>query len=329
MDVVRQEALADRVLAKIRSKPGHPFSSVKLARLFKLSEEDLASTLGLLTDWGYKIKADRKGQYTFVSAPDSYLAAEISNKLKTKIIGKRIYAYKSVQSTNTIAIQLASSGAPEGTLVIAEHQTKGRGRLGRSWYSPEKIGLYCSVILKPKFHPTLAPGMSLITAVAVADTIASYGDVEVKIKWPNDVLISGRKTAGILTELSAEIDRTNFIIVGVGANINHKRTDLPEELRKTATSVRIGLNKTIRRVEFLQRFLLNLENEYLVFKRRGLEKCRKKILKYSSLISTDVKLKIGRRTISGNVLDIDRYGRLVVETSGEIKAFNAGEVTTH
>jgi BirA family biotin operon repressor/biotin-[acetyl-CoA-carboxylase] ligase len=182
--------------------------------------------------------------------------------------------------------------------------------------------------LRPKIHTTMAPGLSLIAAVAVADTILSFGKADVRIKWPNDVLLSGLKTAGILTELSAEIDKVNFVIVGVGINVNQKKTDFPEDLQEIATSIRIGLNCKIRRVAFLQRFLRNLEKEYGLFKKSGLTKSRKKIRHYSSLINTDIKLKSGRKVISGNVLDIDKNGRLVVETGSGVVVLNAGEVTT-
>jgi BirA family biotin operon repressor/biotin-[acetyl-CoA-carboxylase] ligase len=329
MDKTELESLAEKVLEKIRSRPRQPFDRVKLARKYKVSAEDIAGAVGLLESWGYRIRADRTGAYIFEMAPDSYLSTEILHKLKTKTIGRMIHAYQSTRSTNTIANQLAVSGAPEGAIVVADQQTRGRGRLGRSWHSPEGVGLYCSILLRPRIHPRLAPGISLVAAVALADTISSYDKIEVKIKWPNDVLISRRKTAGILTELSAEIDRVNFIVVGIGVNINHRLSDFPDDLKPTATSVRIGLRKRVNRVEFLQRLLENFEKEYLSFKKSGLEKSIRKIRNYSSLINHEIQLKIGRKAITGKALDIDMDGRLVVRTAEGTKAFSAGEVTTH
>jgi BirA family biotin operon repressor/biotin-[acetyl-CoA-carboxylase] ligase len=323
------EALAEKVLRKIRIKPDQIFLPDQFARGIKVSADDIILAVGLLQSWGYTIRVNRNGSFSFVAAPDKLLASEISNGLATKLMARKIYAYKSVQSTNAIANQLALSGEPEGTLVIAEHQTRGRGRRGRKWYSPEELGIYCSVILKPQIHPTLAPGISLITAVALADSILLYGDLDVRIKWPNDVLISGKKVAGILTELSAEIDRIKYVITGVGVNINHRRRDFPENLKTTAYSLRLALNKIISRTEFVQNFLRNFEKEYEKFKKYGLSKSRKPILKYSSLINTGIRLRIGRKTISGNVIDIDESGRLVVESEGITRVFNAGEVTTY
>jgi BirA family biotin operon repressor/biotin-[acetyl-CoA-carboxylase] ligase len=323
------ELIAEKILNRIRSKPGQPFGPAKLSAILKIPPDTIIPAIGLLRNWGYVIKADKEGRYIFVSAPDSFISTEISRKLNTRQIGQKIYAYRTVQSTNAIASQLAQVGIPEGTLVIAESQTRGRGRLGRHWHSPAKVGLYCSIILYPKIHPTLAPGISLMTAAALADTIASYDDIDVKIKWPNDILISGRKTAGILTELSAEIDQVTYVIVGVGININQMRTDFPSDLKDEATSVRIGAKEKIKRVDFLQRFLRNFEREYVSFKKYGLGEIRKKILKYSFLHNKEIRLRIGRKVISGIVIDIDRNGQLVIDTKDGIMAFNAGEVTTH
>jgi len=323
------ESLADKLLEKIRQRPEQYFDPVKLSENLKTTEKNIIAAISLLRSWGYSIKADKEGRYAFVAAPDSFLSAEILHGLDTRLIARKIYSFQTIQSTNAIACQLASAKASEGTLVIAEHQTRGRGRLGRQWYSPKNVWLYCSIILNPKIHPTLAPGISIMTAVALADTIASYDDMEIKIKWPNDILISRLKVAGILTELSAEIDRVEYVIVGVGVNINQKRADFPAELREFATSVRIGAKEKIRRVEFLQIFLKNFEKEYILFKKLGLREARKKFLKYSFLHNQEVKLKMGRKLIIGAVLDIDEFGRLVLDTRDGIMSFNSGEVTTH
>jgi BirA family biotin operon repressor/biotin-[acetyl-CoA-carboxylase] ligase len=322
------ESLADKILLIIRRHPGSGHKTAKLARKLGVEEQNIIAAIGLLKNLGYSIHADRDKSYSFVAPPDNFLAAEILNGLETKFIGRRIYSYQSVQSTNVIAAQLAAARAPEGTIVIAEHQTRGRGRLGRNWYSPEKVGLYCSIILYPKIHPTLAPGISIMAAVAVAETIASYDDMDISIKWPNDVLIAGQKVAGILTELSAEIDRVDYVIVGIGVNINQKKSDFPEELKKTATSVRIGAKEKINRAEFLHRLLKNIEIEYNIFRKIGLKEARKKLIKLSFLHHKEIRLKLGRKIVAGTVIDIDESGRLVLDTKDGIMNFNAGEATT-
>ncbi len=329
MDKIRLDPLAEKILNIIRKSPGSPKDIKELTKTLNVCESDIISALNLLKNWGYTIDSGNSDKISFIDSPDSLIDTEISYSLETKIFGRKIYAYQRIQSTNSIATQLADSGAAEGTIIIAEQQTKGRGRLGRKWFSPAGNSLYFSLILRPKIHPRQAPGISLITAVALTETISTYGNLPVKVKWPNDVLIGGRKTAGILTELSAEPDIVNFIVVGIGININHKKNDFPEEICNLATSLRIELGKKVKRVQFLKRLLVRLENEYLLFKKSGLTETRPKLVEYSSLIGNDITLRIGRRSVSGRVMDIDEDGRLIVATPTGPEAFIAGEVTTH
>jgi BirA family biotin operon repressor/biotin-[acetyl-CoA-carboxylase] ligase len=253
-DQTRFENLADDILLTIRSRPGRMRTLASLMARFQIGAEDLSLALQQITDWGYRVKRDRKG-VTFLDAPDLLTDTEIGYRLKTKCIGRTIHAYNSVHSTNDIAARLASEGAPEGTIVTSEIQTKGRGRLSRSWHSPPETGIYSSIILRPKFASEQAPGLSIMTALALADTIETYCPDQTKIKWPNDVLISGRKVAGILTELSAEGRRIEHVVIGVGINVNHRAEDFPEELRSIATSVRRVTRRKQSRVELFQKFL--------------------------------------------------------------------------
>jgi len=328
MDKTESESLAEEILTIIRKRAGHHFKAKEIADRVNRPEDEIIAAVDLLKNWGYDIKVDNDRRYIFRGAPDKFLDTEIRHQLKTRLLGNKIHAYNSIGSTNVIANQLAVSGEPEGSLVVADQQTKGRGRFRRVWHSPKDVGLYCSLVLRPKIHPSEAPGISLVTALATADTIKAFCDSEVKIKWPNDVLISGRKAAGILTELSAEPDLVNFVIVGIGVNINHKKTDLPAELRKQATSIRIESGKSVKRVEFLRRLLYQFEKEYLSFQKHGLAKLRKRLVDYSSLIGHQVTIRTGKRKVSGKAVDIDRQGLLIVETDEGRRAFSAGEVTT-
>lgn len=323
------ENLADRLLEKIRKRPGHYYDSGRLIRFFKTDPERLTAAVDLLRQWGYRIRYDRNRRPAFMAAPDKLLEVEIRHGLKTKSLGRKIHAWKSVQSTNLIASQLAAAGAPEGTLVVAEHQSRGRGRLGRSWDSPEALGIYMSLVLYPDLHPSLAPGLSLVTAVALADTISRSGRAPIGIKWPNDVLIDGKKTAGILTELSAEGDRINHVIVGIGINVNQRRKDFSDQLQDQATSIRLTFGRKVKRVELLRNFLKRFEEDYFRFKRSGLKKIRPRILEYSILIGREISLKPGRKTVRGRVVDIDEAGHLVLETAGGPVTYSAGEVTLH
>ncbi len=203
MNDLTPSTLSDHLLAALRRRPEHFYSLDELSKKLKAEKSDLLFAIDLLRQSGYDIKPDRQGRYAFASAPDNLLAIEITHGLKTKRMGRTVYAYKSVQSTNTIAARLAGVNAPEGTIVVAETQTKGRGRLGRSWFSMEEKGIYVSIIIYPAIDPVKAPGLSILTALSLAETIESYDSLDVSIKWPNDCLINGRKLAGILTELSA------------------------------------------------------------------------------------------------------------------------------
>ncbi|MDD4052744.1 MAG: hypothetical protein PHR28_12710, partial [candidate division Zixibacteria bacterium] len=166
--------LSDQVLTVIRLRPGRFFPVEQMAKKFRCQKSDVVFVVDLLRQTGYDIRADRTGGYAFISSPDLLLAAEITSGLKTAFVGKTVYAYKSVQSTNSVAAQLADVKAPEGTIVVAESQTHGRGRLGRIWFSKEQAGIYLSIILYPDIDPVKAPGLSILTALSLADTIAAY-----------------------------------------------------------------------------------------------------------------------------------------------------------
>ncbi len=325
------------MLPAIRQRPRHFYNIARMAGKLKSTADQLVAAAGYLQEAGYRIKLQKKERLAFISAPDLLLAAEIKRGLKTRFIGKTVYSFRSVQSTNTIASRLADIHAvkgtlpagpvPEGTIVVSESQTRGRGRLGRRWHSPPGTGIYVSIILYPQIEPARAPGLSLMTAISLADTFHSLDQLQVRIKWPNDCLINGRKVAGILTELSAEIGDLHHVIVGVGINANQKRGEFPGAVAKTATSVRAELKKEISRVELLQKFLKNFENDYMLFRKSGLKPLRKRILACSSLIGQNIKLERRGITISGKATDIDEDGNLVLETDQGLQRFNSGEVT--
>jgi BirA family biotin operon repressor/biotin-[acetyl-CoA-carboxylase] ligase len=327
MNHLEQEQLADALLVKLRRKPKHFFPESQLTKELKTTSADFQAALKLLKTWGYEITKNAKEAYAFHTPPDTVTATEIAYGLKTKLIGKTAHSYHTVKSTNDIATQLAEQGVKEGTIVTAETQTKGRGRLGRSWHSPAGMGIYLSIILRPKFLPEDAPGVSLMTALALADTFSKYCRNEVGIKWPNDLLLNGKKTAGILTELSAERGKINHLIVGVGMNINHTTHDFPPELRMTATSLRRFVKRKIDRLELLRLFLLNFEKEYARYTKDRLKPSQKRLLKYSTLIGKRIKLDSGKVRIEGECIDIDQNGNLILEENKKRTIVSSGEVT--
>jgi BirA family biotin operon repressor/biotin-[acetyl-CoA-carboxylase] ligase len=280
-----------------------------------------------LVVWGYRFEFDSSSRVRFVSAPDSIFPHEIDHHLKTKFIGRNIISYFSLPSTNTLAFNLATEGAPEGTIVIAEKQTEGRGRLGRGWFSPPKLGLWTSIILRPTLPPSELPSLSIVTASALAEALHASLKLDAEIKWPNDCLIDGLKVAGILTELSAELDKANFVVVGVGINVNQSARDFPPHLRGKATSLKLETGSQVNRLETLAAFLLAFEKMYVEFKKSGLRPLLPAIKKRSCLLGKNVRLKQGNKTIIAKAVDISPDGALLVKRRGEVLRVTAGEVT--
>ena len=320
------EQLADRILLWVRSQPKRKVEIKDLSKKFKAEPPHVKAALRILNEWGYRFFQD-KNKISFVSAPDILSTTEISHNLKTKFAGKVINSFNMVKSTNDIARQLAEKEAAEGTIITAEKQTLGKGRLGRSWYSPEKMGIYVSIILRPKFTPDKAPGLSIMSALAVAETLNEYAPKKIQIKWPNDVLINNRKVSGVLTELSAEKNKINYVIVGIGINVKQSENDFPSNLRATATSLQRETGKEISRVELLKLLLVNFEKEYLRYKRDQLAKSLPRIRKLSSLLNREVSLQWNGAAVSGTAVDIDQRGSLIIESNGDRMTVSSGEVT--
>jgi len=322
-----RDSLTDNLISHLRKKPGQYFAWEKLASKLQVERSEIDAALALAADWEYKLRVNRTKGVKFVAAPDLLTSTEILHGLKTRRLGRIVHAYRSVKSTNDLAARLAEDGAPEGVIVTAEEQTKGRGRLGRNWYSPPKTGIYLSIILRPTFPPEDAPGLSVMTAVALADTLIKWRPGLVQIKWPNDIWINGRKTAGILTELSAERNGIHHVIVGVGINVNHRAGDFPEDLRATATSLRRELRRKVDRVALLRLFLANFEKEYTAYLKYRLRKSLARVREYSALLGRAVTLQSGQLRRTGVVKDIDRNGALILQTVTGLETITAGEVT--
>jgi BirA family biotin operon repressor/biotin-[acetyl-CoA-carboxylase] ligase len=315
-------------LAGLLEKDGHKFSTTKeIALKLKVHPYVVYQAVRELRRWGFQIQSERGRGYRLVKSPDLILPAEIKRNLKTKILGKKVHSYRKVGSTNLLVLRLAETKAEEGTLIVADEQTRGRGRMGRSWYSPPRLGLWMSLILRPNIPPFKAPGLSICAGLALAQAIREMTGVEAKIKWPNDCLIDGKKVGGILLELSAELDRINFVIVGIGVNVNHSAKDLPKNLAQTSASIKIKLGKEISRSVLLKLFLEKFESIYLDFKKNGLSSQREAIKSFSSLLGKRVTVKFGREKIEGMAEEIDGSGSLVIKTKKGKRVVTAGEVT--
>jgi BirA family biotin operon repressor/biotin-[acetyl-CoA-carboxylase] ligase len=272
---------------------------------------------------GYEIEALPRRGYRLVAAPDRLSADEVKYHLDTKVFGIDVEHFESVESTMTQAFRSAMDGAPEGAIVIAERQTRGRGRLGRVWASPRGKGLYFSIILRPGGAIPGVARLTLLAAVAVSASVEKITGVRPLIKWPNDLLVNDRKICGILTEMSAEIDRVRFVVVGIGLNVNTPMFQLPPE----ATSLKITLGKAVSRVALLQEILRAFESRYFTMRKDGYAAALDEWRARSAMEGRAVRFVERGREIRGTAAGIDDDGGLLVRLAdGTLVKRMAGDI---
>jgi len=250
----RTELISKQIVSILRSVPGSLVSGEALSAQLGVTRTAVWKHIGTLRKLGYIIDSVPSRGYCLVSSPDLLLPSEILEHLNPIRLGKPLHYFTEVDSTNLLAFRMAEDGAGEGTTVVAERQFKGKGRLGRVWASPEGVNLYCSIVLRPAIRPTTAPQLTFISVVAVARAIERLCGLTPRIKWPNDLLLNGKKVAGLLNEMSAETDSVNFVILGIGVNLNMRHEQFPADLRHPATSLMLEYGQPVDRTLFA-RFL--------------------------------------------------------------------------
>lgn len=252
----------------------------------------------------------------------------LRSALSGKMMGNTLHFFPETESTNTLAFRLADAGAKEGTVVIADSQTQGRGRIKRKWESPPGLNLYTSLILKPDINPARSSPITLTAGVAVAELFSLYCPGKVHLKWPNDVLINGRKVCGILTEIKTEGKKLKFIVLGVGININMKRADFPPPLEEIATSLREETGHTFSRVEVAAGLYEILDKFYNIFLIEGFASIREWWLAYSLMSGKHVEVTCGGEILQGKVTGIDDGGALILQgEDGMSKHVIAGDAS--
>jgi BirA family biotin operon repressor/biotin-[acetyl-CoA-carboxylase] ligase len=274
---------------------------------------------------GYRIDALPARGYRLVEVPDRLTPLELRPLLNTHDLGQELHWYEELGSTNDRAKELAEEGAEHGEVVIAEAQTAGRGRRGRSWVSPPRKNLYFSVVLRPELPPARAPELTLVASVALCDALRLAG-VEAGIKWPNDLLASGRKIAGVLTELAAEPDRVHWAVLGAGVNVNARREDFPEELRDEATSVLIERGQPAPRALLAAACFTALEDWLDRHAEEGFGPVREAWRARTVTLGREVVVKADGREIAGTAEDIDETGALLVRGPAGLERVLAGDV---
>ena len=317
-----------RILELFREKSGGVVSGEELSCLLGVSRTAVWKHIKTLRTIGYRIEAVPSQGYRLVSSPDILVPAEISAGLSTRRIGRRLICFRETESTNMVAFRMAEEGAEEGTVVVAEAQLQGKGRLGRRWESPTGVNLYCSLILRPPFLPTQAPQLTFLSAVAVARAIEASTTLQPAIKWPNDVLVEGRKVAGLLIEMSAEIEKVHFVVLGIGVNINMTRNQFPADLRHPATSLALETGGEISRLEFTRALLTALDDTYDILLTRGYDAIRDEWLSRCSIMGREVRITFQESATVGMVMGIDEDGALLLRLhDGRMERILAGDVT--
>ncbi len=246
---------------------------------------------------------------------DRLIPEELSRRLNTKVIGKKIFSYNVVDSTNSIAFSLAKAGLGEGAAVFAEGQRKGRGRLGRGWVSPKNKGIYLSLILRPKISLKKASLVTLLAAVACAEAIRKISGQQALIRWPNDILVNNKKLCGILTEMQTENSHLEYIILGIGINVNTPTGKLPSQ----ASSLKEEAGREFSRVELARGLLRRLDQEYSFFKDKGSAKIITQWRNLSAFCGKRLKVKLAEKTIEGQSQGIDAQGALIVRLDNGFK----------
>jgi BirA family biotin operon repressor/biotin-[acetyl-CoA-carboxylase] ligase len=275
---------------------------------------------------GYRIDAVPARGYRLAAVPDRLTPLELKPLLNTHDLGQVLDWHEELGSTSDRAKELADEGAEHGTVVIAEAQTAGRGRRGRTWASPPRRNLYFSVVLRPDLPPARAPELTLVASVALCDALRQSG-IAAGIKWPNDLLASGRKIAGILTELAAEPDRVHWVVLGAGVNVNARAEDFPEDLRKDATSILIERGQAAPRALFAVACFTALEDWLDRHAEEGFGPIRDAWRERSVTLGREVIVKADGREIAGTAEDIDEAGALLVRTRAGVERLLAGDVT--
>ncbi|MFH0917687.1 MAG: biotin--[acetyl-CoA-carboxylase] ligase [Candidatus Omnitrophota bacterium] len=315
--------MKEKILDYLNKKHDY-LSGDQISKHLGISRQGLWKHIQELKDSGYEIVAVPHLGYRLESCPDRLFTYEVARNLNTKFVGKKIHYFDYLASTMDLAMQLGMQEAASGTLVLAESQTKGRGRLGRGWLSPKYKGIYLSLILRPKILPAACPVLTLMSAVSICEAVKEVVGLDVQIKWPNDVLIHNKKVAGILTEMNAEMDKVNFVVIGIGLNVNNDK----KSLIAGATSLKQEQGQEISRVVLLQVLLRRIENNYLLLGDQGPQAIINKWRNFTLTLGTRVKVDYQNKHLEGQAMDVDADGALLIrKDSGLMQKVSSGDVT--
>ena len=315
-----------RILELLRNAGDSYISGEEIAQRLGVSRTAVWKHIQALKEDGYDIVSHSHSGYSLKESPDLLLAEEIRPLLHTKIIGKKIVHLDTTVSSNEEAKRLALQGAEDGTVVVAEEQSAGKGRLSRGWFSPKYKGIWFSMLLRPTFLPQEAPKCTLMAAVAMTKAIRRFG-VEVGIKWPNDILYNGKKLNGTLTEMHAEMERIHYVIIGTGLNVNILKEEFPEELQDIGISLEMIKGEKLQRVPLFAEIINAMDELYCEVLEHGFGKVLDEWRKYSVTLGQEINVIGVKETYAGVAADIDEDGALLVDTPNGRSRVLAGDVS--
>lgn len=318
--------MKEEILRLLRSADGY-ISGQELCNRFGVSRTAVWKAINQLKEAGYEIEAQQNKGYRLMAAPDLMTEAEIKSLMHTEWVAKEVLYFDTIDSTNTKAQELAEKGYPSGTLVVADKQESGKGRRGRSWVSPSGTGIFMTLMIKPDINPNNASMLTLVAALAVAKAITSVTGEEAMIKWPNDIVVNGKKVCGILTEMNAQFDYINHIVVGIGINVHNE--SFPEEISQMASSLMIEAGgKRFHRAQIIAETMSYFEQYYDTFlKTQDLSAL---VREYDELLvnrNKSVRVLDPKEPFDGKAMGITHKGELIVDTWESRKLVSSGEVS--
>ena len=318
--------MKEEILRLLRSADGY-ISGQELCNRFGVSRTAVWKAINQLKEAGYEIEAQQNKGYRLKAAPDLMTEAEIKSLMHTDWVAKEVLYFDTIDSTNTKAQELAEKGYPSGTLVVADKQESGKGRRGRSWVSPSGTGIFMTLMIKPDINPNNASMLTLVAALAVAKAITSVTGEKAMIKWPNDIVVNGKKVCGILTEMNAQFDYINHIVVGIGINVHNE--SFPEEISQMASSLMIEAGgKMFHRAQIIAETMSYFEQYYDTFlKTQDLSAL---VREYDELLvnmNKAVRVLDPKEPFDGKAMGITPKGELIVDTWESRKLVSSGEVS--
>ncbi len=318
--------MKEEILRLLRGADGY-ISGQELCNRFGVSRTAVWKAINQLKEAGYEIEAQQNKGYRLMAAPDLMTEAEIKSLMHTDWVAKEVLYFDTIDSTNTKAQELAEKGYPSGTLVVADKQESGKGRRGRSWVSPSGTGIFMTLMIKPDINPNNASMLTLVAALAVAKAITSVTGEEAMIKWPNDIVVNGKKVCGILTEMNAQFDYINHIVVGIGINVHNE--SFPEEISQMASSLMIEAGgKRFHRAQIIAETMSYFEQYYDTFlKTQDLSAL---VREYDKLLvnrNKSVRVLDPKEPFDGKAMGITPKGELIVDTWESRKLVSSGEVS--